>query len=127
MSTIKHTLVYTEQGERWLFDGKPQGGFGTLHEIGYSKKIIAGINTLPQVTFSPISDDERKMLGLNYFELLSIPKIFSVELELEKIYYPKDGEPTTVEPGWGCLFNYKPKITNNTIKINKINKILCTN
>lgn len=39
----------------------------------------------------------------------SLKKAQSIKIEMVKIFYPKVGEPTTVEVGFGCLFNIKPK------------------
>ena len=44
---------------------------------------------------------------IDFIKSLNQPPL-EIEIEMEKIFYPKNGEPSTVQSGWGEPFNYKP-------------------
>jgi len=97
----EHLNPYELKLIKWLA-AQSKGGYS---EADLRKAYEAGIHFNEESNES-FGATESKWKWDTFIESINQPK--EIEIEMEKIFYPKNSEPTTVEVGHGCLFNYKP-------------------
>jgi len=104
---FKHSTIGADDNKNWWIAGykAAQSKGGGYSEADLRKAYEAGIHFNEESNES-FGATESKWKWDTFIESINQPK--EIEIEMEKIFYPKNSEPTTVEVGHGCLFNYKP-------------------
>lgn len=88
-------------------------GFKKAQSLNDKKFSLEDMNKILSYLTSPnLTDEYRVVFARKHIQSLQQPKVFDVEVEMERTRYPKDDD------GWEDI--YKPKITNNSIKITKV-------
>ena len=113
-----------ENADSFVWDFESPEGNGYIDHVEGFKEGFKVAQSLNEKKFS--EEDLRKAIewanngggsslsesANTFIKSLSQPKVFDVEVEMERTRYPKG------EDGWEDI--YVPKITNNTIKVTKI-------